>query len=234
MWSQSLGWLAVLASRSSRLWYADHLIHRNMSWDQMNFTFTIVLPLLHTFISIWKGKKLHGAWSSWETNSSSTNQEISRILRIPKVHYRIHKRPPPVRILSQSNPVHAFQPRFLKIHFNIILKMKRVIKYSVLRNNLLLICFANTNNLWVEDVVMSEQYTLVMFPPSFRQTASITDVALSYHMSLTPRHCLCTNIGYIMTMTAFTFIFQKSFTIILYLVHLLLFELRICIQFACR
>ena len=57
--------------------------------------------------------------SPWETNWFAASQEIARISRNPKVHYRTHKRPPPVSILGQPNPVHILTSHLLEIHPNI-------------------------------------------------------------------------------------------------------------------
>jgi len=57
---------------------------------------------------------------SWEANWFAASQEIPRISRNPKVHYRTHKRPPPVTILGQPNPVHIPTSHLLEIRPNII------------------------------------------------------------------------------------------------------------------
>jgi hypothetical protein len=58
---------------------------------------------------------------SEEANRFSASQEIPPILWNPKVHYSIHKYPPPVSIPNQLDPVHTTTSHFLKTHLNIIL-----------------------------------------------------------------------------------------------------------------
>ena len=57
---------------------------------------------------------------SWAANWFAASQEIPRISRNPKVHYRTHNRPPPVSILGQPNPVHISTSHLLEIHMHVL------------------------------------------------------------------------------------------------------------------
>jgi hypothetical protein len=58
--------------------------------------------------------------SSWEAASCAATEEFPDILRNPKVHYRVHKSPPLVTILSLIDPVHTTPSYLSKIRFNIV------------------------------------------------------------------------------------------------------------------
>jgi hypothetical protein len=57
---------------------------------------------------------------SWEAVSRSATQEFRKMIWNPKVHYRLHKSPLMIPILSWINSVYNSPSYFSKIHFNII------------------------------------------------------------------------------------------------------------------
>jgi hypothetical protein len=69
---------------------------------------------------------------STKANRFAASQEIPRILWNPKVHYRIHKCPPPVSIPSQLNPVYTPMSYFLKIHLIINSHLRLGLPYGLL------------------------------------------------------------------------------------------------------
>jgi len=78
------------------------------------------LPFLGTSYNIYSLTHSMQQSPSWEANRFAASQKIPLILWNPKVHYRIHKCPPPVPILNQLDPVHTPTSHSPKIHLNII------------------------------------------------------------------------------------------------------------------
>ena len=71
----------------------------------------ILLKTLHDLYTYW----LHGAESFLRRYWFAASQEIPRISQNTKVHYCTHKRPPPVSIMGQPNPVHRPTCHLLEI-----------------------------------------------------------------------------------------------------------------------
>ena len=94
----TLRWLPTPSSAEVKEWVELYLyLPSGLSWSVQGWTLPLPLPLL-TYSMVQS--------PSWEANWFSTCQEIPRISRNPKVHYRTHRYPPPVPTLSQLGPTH--------------------------------------------------------------------------------------------------------------------------------
>jgi hypothetical protein len=87
-------------------WMVVRVVTVTVIWNTLTYLITYLLTY----------SKAQG--SSWESNWFTASQEIPRISRNPKVHYRTHKRPPTVSILGQPNPVHIPTSNLLEIRPN--------------------------------------------------------------------------------------------------------------------
>ena len=107
----------------------DEIIARNMlSWLKLlTNCYCCIYLVVYANVSEMHGRLLtylltHSMVQSpsWDANWFAASQEIPRISRNPKVHYRTHKRPPTVSTLGQLNPVHITTSHLLEIRRNII------------------------------------------------------------------------------------------------------------------
>ena len=83
-----------------------------VGWNSGRWQLTFLLTYLLTYSTVQS--------PSWEANWFAASQEIPRISRNPKAHYRTHNRPPTVSILGQPNSVHIPTSHLLEINPNII------------------------------------------------------------------------------------------------------------------
>jgi hypothetical protein len=90
-------------------------IRQYMAWEQLHICIIRVKDSGQSWVanSVEQGP-------SWESSRFSASPEISHVLWNPNVHYCLHKRPAPVRIMSYINPVPANASHFLKFNFNIV------------------------------------------------------------------------------------------------------------------
>ena len=111
--------------RLDLLWIEPRfLVHTTVSLYQLGYPSCLVISMHSCSLKILLLTYLltHSMVQSpsWAANWFAASQEIPRISPNPKVHYRTLKRPPPVSILDQPNPVHIPTSHLLEIQPNII------------------------------------------------------------------------------------------------------------------
>jgi len=114
--SSSTAQMMIQRSTRRRLW--------RMVWE--GSTRKLPRPILRYYrhISLNQPTNSMDQSPSSEANSHSYSQEIPRLWRKPKVHYRVHKSLRADPTLCQNHPVRTFPPYLPKIHCNIILPSK--------------------------------------------------------------------------------------------------------------
>ena len=125
---------------------------------------------------------------SWEANWFAVSQQIPRISRNPKVHYRTHKPPPPVSILGQPNPVHIPTSHLLEIHPNIIHHLRLGLPSGLLPSSF------PTNTLYTPS---PHPYAPHAQPISFFSILSPAQYWVRRTSHLAPRYAICPNTGFI-------------------------------------
>jgi hypothetical protein len=91
---------------------ATLLLHLKFFYFKANLTKDIVLKVNIHYISI----LTHGAKPFLRSRQLCSYSRTSSILCNPKVHFRVHKSPPPVPTLSQINPNHTISSYLSIVH----------------------------------------------------------------------------------------------------------------------